>query len=118
TMQRPNVLLLGASEVLESELRNALKESCKIIALDIASGRAADEYRRRQAGAAIVVLDPTLAGTVVSISGTAPDTDPFTVMTNIAAAGGAVIVVSPSKDPDLILRAMRAGAREFVLDTD
>jgi pilus assembly protein CpaE len=34
------------------------------------------------------------------------------------AAGGVVIVVSPSKDPELILRAMRAGAREFVLETD
>jgi pilus assembly protein CpaE len=29
-----------------------------------------------------------------------------------------VIVVSPTKDPELILRAMRAGAREFVLESD
>jgi pilus assembly protein CpaE len=117
-MQRPNVLLLGASEILESALRATLNESCKLIALDIAAGRVTDEYLRRKASAAIVVLDSTLAGTVVSITGTPPDTDPFAVMANIAAAGGSVIVVGPSKDPELILRAMRAGAREFVLDTD
>ena len=29
-----------------------------------------------------------------------------------------VIVISPTKDPELILRAMRAGAREFVLESD
>jgi pilus assembly protein CpaE len=117
-MQKPNVLLLGASEILESALRAALKESCKLIALDVAAGRAAEEYQRRKASAAIVVLDPTLAGTVVSISGSANDADPFAAVGNITAAGGPVIVVSPSKDPELILQAMRAGAREFVLDTD
>lgn len=117
-MHKPNVLLLGASEILESALRAALKESYKLIALDIAAARGADEYQRRKASAAIVVVDPTLTGTVVSIAGPAPDTDPFAAVGNIAAAGGAVIVVSPSKDPELILRAMRAGAREFVLDTD
>jgi pilus assembly protein CpaE len=117
-MQKPNVLLLGASEILESALRAALKESCKLIAVDVAAGRVAEEYQRRKASAAIVVLDPTLAGTVVSISGTAHDADPFAAVGNITAEGGPVIVVSPSKDPELILRAMRAGAREFVLDTD
>ena len=117
-MHRPNVLLLGASETLESALRTALKEACKLVVLDVAAERVADEYRRRQAGAALVVLDPALTGTVVSISGAAHETDPFAVMGSIAAAGGTVIVVSPSKDPDLILRAMRAGAREFLLDTD
>jgi len=117
-MQKPNVLLLGASEVLESALRAALKESCKLIAVDVAAARVVEEYQRRKASAAIVVVDPMLAGSVVSISGTAHDTDPFAGVGNIAAAGGPVIVVSPSKDPELILRAMRAGAREFVLDTD
>jgi len=117
-MQKPNVLLLGASEILESALRAALKESWKLIALDVAAARVAEEYQRQKASAAIVVLDPTLTGMVVSISGTAHETDPFASVANIAAAGGPVIVVSTSKDPELILRAMRAGAREFVLDTD
>jgi pilus assembly protein CpaE len=117
-MHKPNVLLLGASEILESALRAALKESCKLIAFNTAPGPAAEEYQRRKASAAIVVLDPTLPGTVVSISGAAHDSDPFAAVGNITAAGGTVIVVSPSKDPELILRAMRAGAREFVLDTD
>ena len=117
-MHRPNVLLLGASETLESDLRTALKEACKLVVLDVAAERVADEYRRRQAGAALVVLDPAPTGTVVSISGAAHETDPFAVMSNIAAAGGNVIVVSPSKDPEHILRAMRAGAREFLLGTE
>jgi hypothetical protein len=70
-MHKPNVLLLGASEILESALRAALKESCKLIAFNTAPGPAAEEYQRRKASAAIVVLDPTLPGTVVSISGAA-----------------------------------------------
>src|SRR4051794_18781989 len=116
-MHKPNVILLGASESLESALRSALKESCKLIAVDVVAARVAEEYQRRKASAAVVVLDPALAGTVVPISGAAHDTDSFAAVANIAAAGGPVIVMSSNKDPELILRAMRAGAREFVLDT-
>ncbi len=39
-------------------------------------------------------------------------------MAALTAAGARVVVVAPSKDPDLILGAMRAGAQEFVLDRD
>jgi pilus assembly protein CpaE len=42
----------------------------------------------------------------------------FGIIYNVVATGGVVIVISPTKDPDLILRAMRAGAREFVLESD
>ena len=42
----------------------------------------------------------------------------FGLIHNVAAAGGVVIVISPTKDPELILRSMRAGAREFVLESD
>ncbi|HET6149881.1 MAG TPA: AAA family ATPase [Polyangia bacterium] len=105
-MQKPNVLLLGANEILEAALRGALKDSCKVLPVAVAADSIADEYARRQAGAVIVFLD---AGVM---------SDRFTAMGQVAAAGGTVIVVSPSKDPDLILRAMRAGAREFLLEGD
>ena len=42
----------------------------------------------------------------------------FGLIHNVAAAGGVVIVISPTKDPELILRSMRAGAREFVLESE
>jgi pilus assembly protein CpaE len=109
-MKRPNLLLLGANEVLETDLRTALKDSCRMFPTDAAPHLLADEYRRRQAGALVVVLDPTLEATDVS--------QRFTAIANVTAAGGVVIVVSPSKDPELILRAMRAGAREFLVETD
>jgi len=37
---------------------------------------------------------------------------------SLAAGGSRVIVVGASKDPDVILQAMRAGAREFVVATE
>src|SRR5258708_26099688 len=52
---------------------------------------------------------------VVAISPQTPQR--FGLIHNITASGGVVIVVSPTKDPELILRAMRAGAREFVLES-
>src|SRR5204862_4593945 len=42
----------------------------------------------------------------------------FPIVAELAASGARVIVVSPNKDPDLILQSMRAGAREFVMETD
>ena len=117
-MQRPNVLLLGASKALELELRTALKDTCQIVGSDVAAERAAEEYRWRQASAALIVLEPPRDPNVVPISGAFPDADRFVAMVNIAAAGGTVIVLGGSMDSDLILRAMRAGAREFVLQTD
>ena len=109
-MTRPNLLLLGANEALETGLRTALRDSCRLFPVNVAPQVMADEYRRHQAGAIIVVLDPTLEATESS--------QRFTAIANVAAAGGIVIVVSPSKDSELILRAMRAGAREFLLETD
>jgi pilus assembly protein CpaE len=42
----------------------------------------------------------------------------FALVSSLSAAGTRVAVVGPAKDPDLILRAMRAGAREFVVCGD
>jgi pilus assembly protein CpaE len=104
-MQKPNVLLLGGNDALESDLKMALRDVCTIQPLNVPAELIADEYRRINPGAAIV-----------AVSAQTPQR--FGLIYNIVAAGGVVIVVSPTKDPELILRAMRAGAREFVLESD
>jgi pilus assembly protein CpaE len=104
-MQKPNVLLLGGNDALEADLKTALRDVCTIQPLNVPAELIADEYRRLKPGAAIVVVS-------------AQTPQRFGLIYNIVAAGGVVIVVSPTKDPELILRAMRAGAREFVLESD
>ena len=104
-MQKPTVLLLGGSDALEADLKTALRDFCTIMPINVPAELIADEYRRLNPGAAIVVVS-------------AQTPQRFGLIYNIVAAGGVVIVVSPTKDPELILRAMRAGAREFVLESD
>src|SRR5882672_25502 len=104
-MQKPNVLLLGGNDALEADLKTALRDVCAIVPLNVPAELIADEYRRLNPGAAIVVVS-------------AQTPQRFGLIYNIVAAGGVVIVISPTKDPELILRAMRAGAREFVLESD
>jgi pilus assembly protein CpaE len=104
-MQKPNVLLLGGNDALEADLKMALRDVCTIVPLNVPAELIADEYRRISPGAAIVVVS-------------AQTPQRFGLIYNIVAAGGVVIVISPTKDPELILRAMRAGAREFVLESD
>jgi pilus assembly protein CpaE len=104
-MQKPNVLLLGGNDALEADLKTALRDVCTIMPLNVPAELIADEYRRLNPGAALVVVS-------------AQTPQRFGLIYNIVAAGGVVIVISPTKDPELILRAMRAGAREFVLESD
>jgi pilus assembly protein CpaE len=104
-MQKPNVLLLGGNDALEADLKMALRDVCAVVPLNVPAELIADEYRRINPGAAIVVVS-------------AQTPQRFGLIYNIVAAGGVVIVISPTKDPELILRAMRAGAREFVLESD
>lgn len=104
-MQKLTIVLIGATDATETDLRAALSDVCNVTRLDVPAELVADEYRRIAPGAAIVVVS-------------AQTPQRFGVIYNIVAAGGVVIVVSPTKDPELILRAMRAGAREFVLESD
>lgn len=104
-MQKPNVLLVGASDALEADLKMALRDVCTLTPCNVPAELIADEYRRLNPGAAIVVVS-------------AQTPQRFGLIYNIVAASGVVIVVSPTKDPELILRSMRAGAREFVLESD
>jgi pilus assembly protein CpaE len=89
----------------QADLRLALKDVANVVRSKTPAEQIADEYRSINPGAAIV-----------SVRSDTPQR--FGLIHNIAQAGGIVIVVSESKDPELILRSMRAGAREFVLDSD
>ncbi|MEA2701205.1 MAG: pilus assembly protein CpaE [Myxococcales bacterium] len=104
-MQKPNVLLLGASDEQDADLRKALKDVANLNRLNVPAELVPDEMRRLRSGTAIVAISPQTP-------------QRFGLIHNITASGGVVIVVSPTKDPELILRAMRAGAREFVLESD
>jgi pilus assembly protein CpaE len=89
----------------QADLRLALKDVANVVRSKTPAELIADEYRSINPGAAIV-----------SVKSDTPQR--FGLIHNIAAAGGIVIVVSESKDPELILRSMRSGAREFVLESD
>ncbi len=96
------VLLAGAPESLLQQLRgalpNAVLKPCK-------AGLSAEQFRAAGAAAAVVALEPD------------PETG-FRTVRDLALAGVPAIVVGSQKDADLILRAMREGAKEFVLVGD
>ena len=104
-MSRPTVLLLAMDDAQQADVRLALKDVANVVRSKTPAELIADEYRNLNPGAAIVAVRPD-----------APNR--FGLIHNVAAAGGIVIVISPTKDPELILRSMRAGAREFVLESD
>lgn len=104
-MQKTTVLIVGADPAIEANLRGALQGMAQIVTSAVRPEQVADEYRRVNPG---VVL--------VAVSAQTPEN--FGYIYNVTAAGGVVIVVSQSKESDLILRAMRSGAREFVVDSD
>jgi pilus assembly protein CpaE len=104
-MSRPTVLLLGMDDAQQADLRLALKDVANVVRSRTPAELIADEYRSLNPGAAIVAVRPD-----------APNR--FGLIHNIASVNGVVIVISATKDPELILRSMRAGAREFVLESD
>ena len=104
-MSRPTVLLLGVDDAQHADLRLALKDVANVVRSKTPAEQIADEFRNINPGAAIV-----------SVRADAPNR--FGLIHNVSAAGGVVIVISATKDPELILRSMRAGAREFVLESD
>jgi pilus assembly protein CpaE len=89
----------------QADLRLALKDVANVVRSKTPAEQIAEEYRSVNPGAAIV-----------SVRSDTPQR--FGLIHNIAQAGGIVIVISESKDPELILRSMRSGAREFVLESD
>jgi pilus assembly protein CpaE len=104
-MQKTTVMVVGADAAVEENLRRALQSMAQVVSSPIRAEQVAEEFRRIRPGVVLVAVSPQTPQN-------------FAYIYNVTAAGGVVIVVSQSKDSDLILRAMRSGAREFVLDTD
>ena len=106
TMSRPTVLLLGMDDAQQADLRLALKDVANVVRSKTPAELIADEYRNLNPGAAIVAVRPDAPQPL------RPDPQ------RRRRRAAIVIVVSATKDPELILRSMRAGAREFVLESD
>src|SRR4029078_11989670 len=104
-MSKPTVLLLSMDDAQQADVRLALKDLANVVRSKTPAELIADEYRNLNPGAAIV-----------AVRHDAPNR--FGLVQDLGARGGVVIVISPTKDPELILRSMRAGAREFVLESD
>ncbi len=100
-MNKPIVLIVGADRGSEQALRQALEG----VATASAAGtgdRALDAFR---AGTHQVVLVALSQGADLA----------FRQIEALAGLGARVVAVGAAKDPDLILGAMRAGAREFAV---
>jgi pilus assembly protein CpaE len=103
----PAVLLVGAGAEDAEALAEALEPVARLGRSSASADRLGTECRALGAEVALVAA--------------AAGTDPATTFARVAAlaeAGARVVVVGASKDPDLILGALRAGAREFVVGTD
>jgi pilus assembly protein CpaE len=101
-MPAPTILIAGVRPSTEARLRAAFQEVEFVPVRDPRTGRGAP----RPAGAAAIV----------DLDG---DTEQgFRLVRELSGGGLRVVVLGASKDPDLILRAMREGAKEFVLAAD
>jgi pilus assembly protein CpaE len=104
-MNKPSVLILGAGPEAEIAWRRALKDVASLIGSLATPDKLVEEYR---------VVSPQL---VLMVVGLGAEND-FRQVQALTEAGARVVVVGAAKDPDVILGAMRAGAREFVVASD
>ena len=104
-MNKPTVLILGADAAAEAAIRGVLRSMAAVSGEVAPLDRALEVWHTRPAHVALVIVTPPVDVGLRQVAA-------------LNAAGARVVVVGPSKDPDLILGAMRAGAREFVLDGD
>jgi pilus assembly protein CpaE len=103
-MVKPSILIVAA-EPLAGELRQLLQHAASVTSARAPRERLLDEYRALAPAAVVVAAGPGEPEALRQVS-------------LLAAAGARVVVAGASKDPDLILGAMRAGAREFVVASD
>jgi pilus assembly protein CpaE len=104
-MSKPLVLIVGGEARTQAEIGRALKEIALVSAISAEPGLNLQEQLGTNPSAVIAAVGYPMGAS-------------FPVIADLAATGARVIVVSPGKDPDLILQAMRAGAREFVMESD
>jgi pilus assembly protein CpaE len=101
-MQAPTILIAGVHSSTEARLRSSFQET---EFLSIRDGRVPHGAPRPEGTAAVVNLD-------------GDHERGFRLVRELSGGGLRVVVLGPSKDPDLILRSMREGAKEFVLAGD
>src|SRR5262245_28982845 len=104
-MSKPLVLIVGGEARTQAEIGRALKEIAMVSAIAAEPGLNLQEQLGTNPSAVIAAVGYAFGAS-------------FPIVSELASSGNRVIVVSPNKDPDLILQAMRAGAREFVMETD
>jgi pilus assembly protein CpaE len=104
-MSKPLILIVGGEARTQAEIGRALKEIAMVSAVAAEPGLNLQEQLGANPSAVIAAVGYPYGAT-------------FPIVAELAASGARVIVVSPSKDPDVILQSMRAGAREFIMDTD
>jgi pilus assembly protein CpaE len=105
SMHKPKVLVVAAEEKTQSAVASMLKDVGVVVPSIAQSGAVVAEFTESRPNAVIVAASKDPEGA-------------FKLVSELVAAGALVIVIGDAKDPDLILGAMRAGAREFLLQSD
>ncbi len=101
-MPAPTILIAGIHSSTEARLRSSFQE---VEFVPVRGSRQANGTPRADGSAAIVNLD-------------GDHERGFRLVRELSGGGLRVVVLGPSKDPELILRSMREGAKEFVLAGD
>jgi pilus assembly protein CpaE len=104
-MQKPKVLVIAEDKKTQSAVTSALKDLAVILISGAARTAVVAEYTENAPSVVIVAVGADPAAT-------------FKMVAELVGAGALVIVISPDKDAEAILGAMRAGAREFLVETD
>ena len=102
-MEGRTILLAGLPAALETELRLKLPDAQFTALTNLAASR--EQLGQLRAGVAVVAISDTSEAL-------------FRLVNTLSLAGTRVVAVGPTKDADLILRAMRGGAHEYVLVGD
>jgi pilus assembly protein CpaE len=100
-MARNTIVLSGVEPRVEAALRAALQDALITALPELVPGN--EEARKLRAAIAVVSISERREAS-------------FRIVNVLAATGAHVVVLGPGKDPDLILRAMREGAREYLAE--
>jgi pilus assembly protein CpaE len=104
-MDKPKVLVVAEEQTTQSAVAGALKDLASVLIVATSDRSVIGEH------------DETSPSMVVVAVSKNPEAS-LAIVTELAAVGAWVLVIGKAKDPDLILGAMRAGAREFLLESD
>jgi pilus assembly protein CpaE len=102
--QRPTLIILGASSRESVEILEVLSPLADVVGIerDLAGGL--DELARLTPDLALLMIRPGEEDGFFTVAKEVPFRSPQTSQ----------IILSPKKDPDLILAALRAGVKEFI----